>query len=909
MNKRVDITRDTSEQAKDFISSQITKSILDIRGELSNDILSVVNKLQFEDTQLKYMPDIKTILREKHVNDMLDMLYLDLYVQYADVFNLQDNLTRVRTLFDSTIISMINRVGEISSRVRDFSTLSQQRYSFTDAAHESFNSQANRSASYKKLNINPGAGILRLGGQSEQYCTPEKSNVSLVPISSNMRLIDETDSALSYISDPTEPYYITLITNTNPSNPSYPVFQFSDYIGAVVDLVITFTGVFPISRISFAPFSNAPVEVISMFYSEVPSASFDSTDLTEIDMPTISYDNAEIELNFDRVYAREIHILIKQNQFLLAKEEVDIVQTFGVEEYIDYCSKSLRSSLPMGFTESYDISDQLDQLIEEVRKKTTLPVEKLAANTRSYIVGVYNLKAFNLQYNVFGEYESITRALRGNLSAVSLVFDGDITRSSSEETSDTTTLFSIVTGDREVYLGVPLGPEIVDAVTLEVNQSYTQGIMIPSDTHLYKFDTHFIPDDDQLDDLEMYADGEKLDLPAISASGLVINRKDYSVEIELPTEFAMENGIYDGSVLTVKYFLNTIDRFGRPYDIAAVDILGVLGKPNISDNTAADIFSQYMYTTEVDTSGVVEISRSYESNEYVPIIISGDVYYCIYDGKGEIPGGDILEIEGNIYVKEDATVGPFDDLYYGSIKEEPTYTSGITEGGNNYNEYITDTPYVKGTLKAFAEGYYVPDVLEYDTDTDIIVLNSEEKSRVLVPSWTGTSIKLSYIPIDSTIISKYIDSNIAQHNYSERYTKTSDKKVNLSRYPYIDKSIISSPTFDYSGGLFSLKYKYSIVYEPIIVYVNGVKATNITEYRTGARPQFRDKRRETDYQFYVEGGNKVIFNEDLIGNIVVYYYVISDSFSTRVKMYRSNYFRDDISPELYNYTILANVQR
>jgi hypothetical protein len=910
--KRIEIKRATSDSAREMIAEQISKSVVDLRGNYPEQIEDAVDGLDFTASQLRYPPVFDKLLRESTINDLLDLIYLDLFVQYADMFNLQDSMARVRAIFDSAIVAMVNRIGEIASKVRDFSTLSDSQLSFTNTIHESFNSQSNRSASLSRLSINPGAGVLRTAGEVEDYCTIDKSSVYLVPISESVRQIDTTDPNLVYNSDPTEPFYTTLITNTYPSNPSYPSFLFSAYTGAIVDVVIRFTGVFPINRITFAPFSNAPVEVIGLFYSDIIGIGWDEVGLNQITLSEINTDNIEVELNFDRVYARELHLLLRQDKFMLSHEEREILHTNSMGEYIDYCCSAMDRLLREGFSEVEDVATQISELVDAMKREVALPVEKLNANTRSYTVGLYNLKAQNVVYSVYGNYESDTTSLRGNLSSVSLAFSGNLWHVSDSGAYDTTALFSIATAEREVFMGVPLGTnnEIIDAVVVEENRKFEQGVMIPVDTHMYKIETHFVPDDNYLDDLEIYADGEKLDLPDISPLGLVINKKDYGTEIEVPTEFALNNNIYDGSVVTMRYILSDTDRFGRAYDVESVDILYVLGKPNISDNTSADIFSQYIYTVERDEDEVVTASRSYEPTEYSPILISGELYYCVYSGKGETISGDVIEIGSKMYVKDSSVVGPFDSFYYGSIREEPTFVeSGVVVGSGICNRFETDAQYVKGTLKAFEEGYYIPGVTEYETDTPAVVLVGDEKKEILVPSGASTDIRVSYIPIDKTATSKYINTNIAQFNMTERYTKTQDKKVQLTRYPFIDRSIITSHGFDFSGGIFSLKYKYSIIYEPLVVYVNGVKAINMTEYRTGEKPKFPDKKRATDYRYYVEAGKTVVFNDDVTGNIVIYYYILSDSFSTRISMFRSNYFRDDVSPELYNYTILANVQR
>ena len=219
---------------------------------------------------------------------------------------------------------------------------------------------------------------------------------------------------------------------------------------------------------------------------------------------------------------------------------------------------------------------------------------------------------------------------------------------------------------------------------------------------------------------------------------------------------------------------------------------------------------------------------------------------------------------------------------------------------------------MKGTLKAFCDGKMISELTECDVDVYGDVLTDEEKTEFTLPStYDSGGVTMCYIPIDPTAATDNISSNIAQYNATEKFTKTKDMKLILSRYPHLDCDIISSNRFDFADGAFFLKWKYSVVYEPIAIYVNGIKARNITKYREDrtSKPTFTPSYRDDDYQYYVENGNVVVFNKSLLGTILVYYYKTVDAVQIGVEMYRSNYNRDDMSPEIYSYTLLANIQR
>ena len=62
-----------------------------------------------------------------------------------------------------------------------------------------------------------------------------------------------------------------------------------------------------------------------------------------------------------------------------------------------------------------------------------------------------------------------------------------------------------------------------------------------------------------------------------------------------------------------------------------------------------------------------------------------------------------------------------------------------------------------------------------------------------------------------------------------------------------------------------------------------------------------------DVYMYYYKNKKLIFNKEITGNITIQYYSISDSLRFNIQMIRSDYIRDDLTPELYNFTAMANV--
>lgn len=912
MDRRLTIQRETRDALSARVAALLGATLARLRGDIPEAIKAMVAELDVNRPAIPEHITPSTLYSESHINDCLDAVYLDLAVQYIDAFGIENALYKINHFFDSTVIPIAVKAGELSSRSRALEMMSSGYYSFTDAIHESFNASSNYATSDKKLRVSPGAGIITLPGTREEYGRPEKTNVSLSPVTRGCRIIDESDVTNVYNVLPAEPYFINVLATEGLTNPAYLRADFSSYRGLLVDVIIQFPSIVPVNNVRFAPFSTAPIEIVGLYYSTSRDTGWNDAHMTRASLGTISYDNPEVELNFDRVYARELHVVIHQQDFVTAKGETTIVECRNTTEYIQACTEGIRNMLPDGFNYPEHIPSQVSEIVQAVHRAVEFPTETIEPSTRSYVVGLYNLSVNNMSYQSYGEYQAKPWSIRGCLASMSVNYEGDIARESDNDTIDCCTLFAARIGGRDIYLGDTADGKVIDAVVIHPNRTLNDGVWSVDDEHPYRFETHFIPDvqdGDELGGFDVYYNGE---LHSIE-SGAVGVHTDYSTIVKITRELADAMSVREGSIVTMQYPVPDYDRYGNLYDPASADVFKRLGKPNIVENSVIDIDEQYLFVPDGD--GFI----SYGPSEYFPVTIDDSLYYCIGDGKGEtLPSEGKQVINGVTYVSGMVCSGPYDGLYCGVVAEEPELMeSGVVlDGhGDTYFQYRTLGSYAKGTLKVRRSGYIVNEVVQYDDDELGTVLSMDEK-RVLYVAESAMDpddeISVSYIPIVETDeLSSLVTTNIATHNHSERFTGTEENKVSLSRYPYLDRDIVNSDKFGLRDGVFVYLPKFSITYEPVVVYVNGIKAVNVTDYRgnTARPPEFGEIRRQTEYKFYVDQDNNVVFDRPITGNIMVYYYVLSDSLQFRVEMYRSNYYRNDLTPELHDFTALVNLQR
>lgn len=892
-----------------IIADIMKKSVKSIRGEYPDEILNVVNNFSFDGSHIPEAGlNSGMLFRERQINNLLELIYLDLLVQYYDIFDIQDRFESIRRMFEESITANVVHSSELYSKAMDFRALSLRRFEYTDVTHESFNSARNFSGIGSKLDINNGAGILRLPSTKENYATIAKSDVTIEIHSNKVTIVDSSDSRLAYGDDITDPYFVTAMSIGEPDNDITTEYDFEDYNGIIASIGIRYNTTQPITRVSFVPFSIRPLDIVSVFYSNIADPEWEATQYTQIRDIDVTYDTNTVEINFPRVYARELHVFVHQPAYNLVRSDIEIESVLSAKDYIDKVIYNLNHPAPDGFVEHYDINMQLKELIDSIRDKSVIPSEILKPNTRMYVIGLCDIETSNVSYSNYGEYKSQVQPLRGNIHSVSFTQSDNLDRLDEVSLSgvvDACTIFGVSIEDETVYMGnTSSDGRVIDGSVIEANMEYSEGAMIRSSTHPYKFTTHFLPTS-SFDNLELYADGELVQLPGTEEK----ERGSYNASINLPASFAESNNLVDGTVITMRYNYPSIDPFNRTYNVTELNIEDRIGKPNISVYEISDITENYLYIPI--TSGSISYAPETDivASEYAKVVISGEIYYQVTENKGiTLDGERAFSVGSSYYVHESLTSGPFDSFYYGSIKEVPTY---VTISGTS-KVFSTETPYIKGSLFVFSSEDLVSSVTEYQTDTVGNILSDDQKSVFsIAQSYDEDDITICYIPASPEATTDYLSSNIAQHNYTEKFTKTTNGKVALSKHTYIDSDILTSPLFDFSDGVFYLKWKYSVTYEPVLVYVNGIKATNITEYRSdmSSKPKFRKTYRDEDYQFYVESGNSLVFNKDITGTIIVYYYKFADVIRNGIEMYRSNYSRDDLSPEIYNYTLLSNIQR
>lgn len=888
MDDRLTISRTTVVQMRAALAQQLQSAIGSFRGDIASLVADLVDHLSLLSPQFDGVFTGDGRLSES-INDVLDRIYADFLVRYTDAFALEDARRRLAEFFIRAIYAQLAVLAEQEARLRASSSAVAGRYLYTDSIYESFTGGRNYSAAPSCLAVNRQAGTLRLPCIESSYDGADRTNVTIVPLSAYLTRLERGSSDGVYRNNPLEPFYLSAYSTALPDNETVCAGLFAGTSGALFDIVIALPVISPVSRVSFAAFGNGTVRFVGAYGSQVPDPDWKHGELDELTVTSAVDDNLGLDIAFARTMLRELHLVVEVREFDLVRGPLALERAVSTGATLETLADVLDELPPLGI-HTTDVRRSFGELASFFSRRMQQTTEHIAENCRVYCCGLYALHLSDAAHAPYGEYETIPLHVDGCV----LELGATVTESliaSGESASVCTVLSAVVEGhDLPLSLGTVTQH---DGAVLRTTMIPSGSIEIVDVEHPLLLQSHFLVDTDALDAMVLYYNGTGFPLP----SGTIVSRRDWHHEFALPSGEARELGLYDGAVVTMDYPLPDTDPYGNPYQPASLVLFDHINNPTFRHQllVAGDPCLYVPFSGEY---------IQYAGDEYSPVTRSGESFFAL-SGKGETASGeDILEIGGRLYARSSYVVGPYRQFFYGVIDEAiATYTE-TTLGGVPVHAFATAYPYVRGSLNVQADGPV--SILGYDDDTTGAIVPLAGKCAFYT-STDYTSVTVSYIPIEPTCASALVATNIAQPNVRESFQRLTDRALTLSRYPYVEQAIVSSERFDLYDGVFSLRERYSIVYEPFVVYVGGgTKAINRSRYRAD---QEEVRTLPGTYTYTVENGNRIVFENDPPLPVIVQYYAGADSIRARVRMYRSDYTRTDLSPELRDYTLFINARK
>lgn len=263
------------------------------------------------------------------------------------------------------------------------------------------------------------------------------------------------------------------------------------------------------------------------------------------------------------------------------------------------------------------------------------------------------------------------------------------------------------------------------------------------------------------------------------------------------------------------------------------------------------------------------------------------------------------------YVSVPAVLGPYPRRFWHGVFGEPAKYTGstIAVGEATCHIYTTGTDYVKGTLVVYRNGVQVEPAAVATLD-DYGATPTLYKSEFALSGATPSTdtVLAYYIPIWGTAKTGYEGSILAGPNTTETKLVTSAETVSTESLPFVDRLITTSQDFVESGGSFILAGCPSVVYEPVIITLNGAKLRDITPYN-GGTAVFPDDSVSPGTVYFAVNGTTIRFSRKVSGTLVVRYYRGNQTVVPGLTMYRSDDREMSVTPEIASLSVFANVRK
>jgi len=904
------------------------------------DVQALIEQtLEFiRDNEVMLTPDsfkAGTRFSSSSYNDFIDAAKIDFEVTYARLRLLTKTINTVSNIIDAGIYEKLSIVDRLLDRIYNLSQLRNTYSKFDDVYSNTFIEDNNDFLDIgHKAKHNESGGTFTLRTISSDSIVEREENFNLytIPLNSDAILHTHNTKPTSsrryngmdvslysktplFVNDYQIGFFEYTVIDPDTGAPYYPVSSVS-YNGGTLAVILQFPSVKFINHVAMKFASAGLTDVLAVYYSREFASNLYEFQWNVVDFNVDKNNIRGVDINFTSKEAGAVLIILgqkkTQEKYIKATSTLSSLitsNTFDIAK-LNEALASKSHLVTKNKLKEYVSSDVVKQLSDETARllntiiqelESLLPETTPEVTPEQITVLEYNFSIFDLEVNYHHYYTSSvfkSEPVGGDGSIFSIALTTSINELSIDDTDDisldTSILFYIELENGQHRI-IPYGDEYIkDIITIEEE---SDGIDITleqlansSDIQVYingKETTFFST-------IKQFATSTVV-LGVRISSSVKLNFGDLIVITYKPSPLTTDDKINN------VYELNMDNIIGNPMLVNDKFINGKMGRALLklsNDEYMSLGVPEDIHQIKIAASGVTGVPDEY---------IYG--YRLTASGiskidSGLIPVDAISGVENTKFIPEHNVKIGSKTIYYGVLDEIITPVSGVTT-------YNTTVDYLPGSLHAFI-GNQPININEYDLDSSSSSLNDKTIFDTNGIEYTD-KILIAYIPIDPTSELIVSQTNVSAYNYSEVFTGTSeDGTITVPYYPHVDFNIrkiatVPSSEWRQSKGKFVNRYNEEIVYEPIRIIINGKIIENKTDYLTGEIP-FLDVFRPGDanYQYYVFK-NKIVFNTIITGiTISVSFYKQNDRTRLVSKLYRTNRKIDDITPEIYGYSIYIN---
>ncbi len=892
MNQTIENNQNDRQMVISLLKELIAKKF-PLKGETYDVLTRMLSMVTIDDTLLPDTVGSESILRSPTINTLLNRFYLDAAIHYLSLYKIYDDTSTIQQLFGRHILSYLARCDEMLEKAQSYKELWEStdpettfKYSYQslfDTSSLNENSQ---------LRVNKSARCYSLPGIEAEYATKNSCSLSIILLSDEASIIVENNPQSAFSQSLLDPYYVIINSHSNPANKYFYTESFSDEKGIIVSFKISFPSVIPISRIRFTPFSSASITVKGVYISEVSDMDWDSYIFTKVHGESEQTAHG-FDLIFSRVFAKEVHIVVKQEHYTTVSDSVQYSLT-TVQDYIHMLQNVLTTIRPEGYNSS-SIQAQLNEFIIAVRDSIKPQSVTISSGSRLYTLGIGNISVCDESYSSFGShytklfFQGIPR--RVGIRAIGNIDDEDF----------------IILG--KTLLGATTKTLLpIDQSGTYIRDCCTIGIQ-SQDTSSLVFDTHFFVDQNY--PITLRTNGEEV---VIEPTPGIVCYKEESSELHIPNDLVSSLILSPGSPLGIEYTRCSQRPDGGYYNPSVETYTSLSNDVTVSSTVFKKPQSRYLYVPETSSGEVCYIA--YNETEYRSGILNDTINGYILTTKGYEFGSQFVPIgSGECFVSRNDVIGPIDGVYH-AIIDEPITLGDINDDDDIFTYYnvTLQYPYACGTVKAHA-GDYIITVRDYQPDTSEHLLTNDEKRQVSIGiqkaleinSIERPNVKVSYTPLSTIPIEESV-STIKPYTRTEEFTLDNEQSVVLSSFPLVDERIVLSAATNgefimSSDNIFYLSRFPSVVYDPVSVKVNNVKARNTSSYISSSESQAAQSIAIPGFHCDENDRRIIYFDRPIIGTVIVQYYAVEPSILFGIECYHTNFYRDSETPLVKRYEL------
>lgn len=870
-----------------MVTRIISESSKQLREDSPDAVDAAVRSLALDISPLPEQTGLSGLFSNREINDILDLLYIDILTQYFDLYGIEDAVHSASSFMRSLINGMISEATRI--RLKSEALVQMLDTTNTDTYVESQTfSQAGSSES--SLTVDPLTRSLTLSSLTEEINDEAEMDVRITAASSGVCVAYESPAEFAFSGDPVSPYFLHLLTNGPCDNTEIDAVNPGS--GLYAEIIITFPESVSFTDIVLNIISGGPLRVIGVRSHENSQKGTEWSALTSVDEFSYRNELGSLIIRCSRTNAREIHVLVENVYYELTDNDTVIPGCPGIHEMRNHLKSVLQSVETIGIPEGKSLRDSLQILKTKLLERIDVPLRSYPGGMRSYLVGVYGVRVSNRSYWQNGEWMSKDIERGHFITSAAIIARGslDIWNNS---VVDAAVVPFLQIGSSTFRCKAPDNDgRITDIVTL----SYNRGT--DSSSYPVYFTTSFLPETDN-QTFWLHYDGK---VGALTSSDMASTYTRTGLVIKIESGYLLSSGLTAGMTIACRYVPSETDLHGLARKTDRVNIVNEIGYPHIANRDVFYNTSRYLFVSDTVNGRYT----SYAPGEYALFEANDGVMYYLGDGKGEdTSASQFVVTSGTVYVSGTSAVMAPSALYCGHFDQSVTDTGSTVEvNGYDYRIYQTAYPYMKGTLNVSVDHEPERLIMEYGEDTATAVLNNDARRLFSVRSdriGEVSSTRAHFMPINYATHPENIVSNFAPYTNTEQHYMNMEDSLTLESPVFVDPVIIDSDEFGYHDGVFSYLPFFSVVYEPVLVYVNGIRAHNMTEY--GDRDIYDPGTVRDNVYGYIVSDRQIVFNRQVEGTVMVYYYTWVRSYLVGFSIARVNTFRDDLTPEVTGFTI------